>query len=65
MVGPWELLIILAIVIVIFGAKRLKSLGSDLGSAIKNFKSSMRDEEAKPDENAPNANSTPPSDKKH
>ena len=41
MPGPTELLIILAIVIVIFGAKRIKNLVSDLGGAIKGFRSAM------------------------
>jgi sec-independent protein translocase protein TatA len=40
-IGIWELLIILAIVIMLFGTKRLKTLGSDLGSMIRGFKSSM------------------------
>ena len=44
----WQLLIILAIVLVIFGAKKLRSLGGDLGGAIKNFKQSMNDGEEKP-----------------
>jgi len=39
-----ELLIILAIVIVIFGASRLPELGKGLGSAIRNFKDGIRDE---------------------
>jgi len=43
MPGPFELVIILAIVILIFGGKRLKNLGSDLGGAIKGFKSSVKD----------------------
>jgi sec-independent protein translocase protein TatA len=42
-----KLLIVLAIIVVIFGTKRLKNVGSDLGSAIKNFRSAMRDEEEK------------------
>ena len=46
MPGPFELVIILAIVILIFGGKRLKNLGSDLGGAIKGFKSSVKDTEA-------------------
>ena len=45
-IGMPELLIILAIVIVIFGANRLPQLGRGIGSAIKNFKDGMRDEEA-------------------
>jgi len=43
--GPGQLLIILAIVIVIFGAKRLKNLGSDLGGAVKGFKTAVKEEE--------------------
>jgi sec-independent protein translocase protein TatA len=48
-IGIWELLIILAIVLVIFGAKRLRSLGGDLGAAIKNFRQGMKEEETKPE----------------
>jgi sec-independent protein translocase protein TatA len=39
------LLIILAIALVIFGAKRLRTIGSDLGAAVKGFKSGMNDSE--------------------
>ncbi len=46
----FELLIILAIVILIFGGKRLKNLGSDLGGAIKGFKSSVKDAETEEEE---------------
>lgn len=45
-VSIWQLLIILAIVVMIFGTKRLSSLGSDLGGAIKGFKKAMNDGEA-------------------
>ena len=41
--GITELLIVLAIVIVLFGAKRIKNLGSDLGGAIKGFRSALSD----------------------
>jgi len=44
-ISIWQLLIILAIVLVLFGAKRLKNIGSDLGGAIKGFKQSMREGE--------------------
>lgn len=44
-ISPIQLLIILAIVILIFGTKRLKSLGGDVGSAIKNFKTAMNEED--------------------
>jgi sec-independent protein translocase protein TatA len=40
-ISPTQLLIILAIALVIFGAKRLRTLGSDLGSAVRGFKKSM------------------------
>lgn len=43
----WQLLIVLAIVLLLFGGKRLANLGGDLGSAIKGFKKSMHDEENK------------------
>ena len=43
--GLTELLVILAIVLLILGPKRLKSLGSDLGSAIKGFRKAVTDEE--------------------
>lgn len=43
--GPFELIIILVIVLLIFGGKRLKNIGSDLGGAIKGFKKSMKNEE--------------------
>ncbi|MGC9329847.1 MAG: twin-arginine translocase TatA/TatE family subunit [Candidatus Hinthialibacter sp.] len=39
--GPWELLIILFIVLLIFGAKRLPEMGKSLGSGIREFKKSI------------------------
>lgn len=39
-----QLLIILVIVVLIFGAKRLKNLGGDLGSAVKGFKQAVKEE---------------------
>ena len=48
-ISIWQLLIILVIVIMLFGTKRLKGLGSDLGEAIKGFKKSVgSDDEPKP-----------------
>ena len=41
----WHWLIILAIVVVIFGTKKLGNIGSDLGGAVKSFKNAMREEE--------------------
>ena len=49
MPSPTELIIILAIVLLIFGGKRLKNMGSDLGGAIKGFKSTMKETEKKED----------------
>lgn len=40
-IGPVQLLIVLVIVLAIFGTKRLRTLGSDLGSAVKGFRSAM------------------------
>ena len=42
--GIQELLIILAIALVLFGARRLPEIGSGIGEAIKNFKSGLSDE---------------------
>ncbi|AWT11792.1 MULTISPECIES: twin-arginine translocase TatA/TatE family subunit [Stutzerimonas] len=47
-ISVWQLLIILLIVIMLFGTKRLKGLGSDLGDAIKGFRKSMGTDEEKP-----------------
>lgn len=43
-ISIWQLLIILAIVIMLFGTKRLRTMGSDLGSAVKGFRKSMSEE---------------------
>ena len=43
-ISIWQLLIILVIVIMLFGTKRLRTLGSDLGSAVKGFRKSMSDD---------------------
>ena len=40
-ISIWQILIILAIVLLLFGGKRLRNLGGDLGTAIKGFKQSM------------------------
>lgn len=47
-ISIWQLLIILLIVVMLFGTKRLKGLGSDLGDAIKGFKRSMGSDDDKP-----------------
>ena len=42
-IGFRELLVILVIVLLVFGAKKLKTIGSDLGAAVRGFKKSMND----------------------
>ena len=52
-ISIWQLLIILVIIVLLFGTKRLRGIGSDLGSAIKGFRNSVKDTEE-------NADTTPP-----
>ena len=44
--GIWELLVILVIVLVLFGPKRIKTLGADLGTAIKGFRKAVKEDES-------------------
>lgn len=44
-ISIWQLLIILAIVLVLFGAKRLRNVGGDLGGAIKGFRQAMKEDD--------------------
>ena len=46
-ISIWQLLIILAIVILIFGTKRLKTLGGDLGGALRSFRKAMDTDDSK------------------
>jgi sec-independent protein translocase protein TatA len=60
-IGPTELILILLIVIIIFGAKKLPELGKSIGEGIKNFKKSVNegqseDKDAKPKPPQPPAN---------
>jgi len=43
--GIWELVIVLLIVALLFGTKKLRSIGGDLGSALKGFRSALKDDE--------------------
>ena len=43
----WHWLIVLLVVLLIFGTKKLRNMGSDLGSAVKGFKDGMKSEEDK------------------
>ena len=47
MLGMRELIVVLIIALLVFGTKKLKNLGSDLGGAVKGFKDAMKDGEAK------------------
>ncbi len=67
-ISVWQLLIILAIVIMLFGTKRLRTLGGDLGSAVKGFRKSMQDDgaadiDAANEEKPANGSSDPEKDK--
>ena len=48
----WHWLIVLVIVVMVFGTKKLRNLGGDLGGAVKGFKDGMKEASAKPEEGA-------------
>ena len=43
----WHILLLLVVIVLVFGTSKLKSLGKDLGGAVKDFKDSVRDEDEK------------------
>lgn len=47
----WQILIILLIVVLLFGTKKLRNMGSDLGAAVKGFKEGIKEEDEKKDDN--------------
>ena len=53
-ISIWQLLIVLLIVMLLFGTKRLKTLGADLGGALKGFRSAMETDEESTGESAEN-----------
>jgi|TARA_B110000881_G_C18363114_1_gene407398 sec-independent protein translocase protein TatA len=53
-IGIWQLLIVAVIVVLLFGTKKLRNMGGDLGSAIKGFKNAISDEK-KPESLADNS----------
>ncbi len=61
-IGPTELLLILLIFVIIFGARRLPELGKGLGEGIRNFKKGFSSKES--EDKKPDAEKTSPSDKK-
>lgn len=52
-ISVWQLIILLVIVVLVFGTKRLRNMGSDLGAAIKGFRKGMEDEKADKDDDEP------------
>lgn len=51
-ISIWSLLLILAIVILLFGTKKLRNVGNDLGGAIRSFKKAVKEEDKVPDSTA-------------
>lgn len=51
-ISIWQLLIVLLIVVLLFGTKKLRNIGADLGSAIKNFRKATREGENESDNDA-------------
>ncbi|SEL34876.1 Sec-independent protein translocase subunit TatA [Halomonas daqiaonensis] len=49
-ISIWQLLIVLGIIILIFGTKKLRNVGGDLGGAVKGFKKAMHEDEKEKDE---------------
>jgi sec-independent protein translocase protein TatA len=52
--GIWQLLIVAVIIVLLFGTKKLRNLGSDLGSSVKGFKNAMTDNKSKVEETSEN-----------
>lgn len=57
-ISIWQLLIVAVIVVLLFGTKKLGSIGSDLGASIKGFKKAMSDDDAKQDKTSQDADFT-------
>ena len=62
--GWQELLIILVIVALIFGTKKLRNIGSDLGGAVKGFKDSVSDDANSAEKTSDNGDESPTEEKK-
>jgi len=59
-IGIWQLLIILLIVVMLFGTKKIRNIGSDLGGALKGFKNAVKDDDT--GKNEPSENTNEPSE---
>jgi len=56
--GIWELVVILVIVVLLFGARRLPEIGGGIGEGIRNFRKSMKDEKTEKTEKTDKADKT-------
>ena len=70
-ISIWQLLIVALIVVLLFGTKKLRGIGGDLGGAVKGFKKAMSDDDSKKSiedtaakENAAEANAQPKAESK-
>ncbi len=52
-IGPWQVLLIIAVILLIFGGKKLPELMKGFGEGIKEFKKSVKDDDSKPSDSAP------------
>lgn len=59
-ISIWQLLIILLIVVLVFGTKRLRNIGSDMGSALRSFRSAFNAQDEKAKEEEPEADRSEP-----
>lgn len=57
-ISIWQLLIVAVIIVLLFGTKKLRNLGSDLGSAVKGFKKAVTDEEKQQEDTPPLADNS-------
>jgi len=58
-ISIWQLLIVLVIVLLLFGTKKLRNVGGDMGGAIKSFRNAMRDGEASKKDDDPEKGGEP------
>lgn len=57
-IGPWQIILVALVILVLFGASRLGDIGKGLGEGIKNFKKGIADEDSKPPEQIPEGSET-------
>ena len=51
--GPWEMAIVLVVVLIVFGAGKLPTIGNSLGQAVKNFKKALKPDSQEDNDNPP------------